>query len=201
MTTDVELARQVAGGSKKAWDDLAASYGGLVRSVVNDYFAALVGTPSKQEVGELTFKVFESLAEDDFRFFRNIPEGASLPPLLAAETVKRVQAYLRSERKSGRFQGISDDSVSAIWSRSDKEEELEQKGLAPDLEEAMEGLEPLEAAVIRLFYFHELEYEDIASLLKINIGSITRTLQNGRSRLSGRLQAKGKKIDDFLYRK
>jgi len=200
MTSDIELVRQVAGGSKKAWDGMVASYGGLVRSVVADFLSSLVGTPSEQEVGEITFNIFESLVSEKFAFFKTFPEKASLPPMLAVYTVKRVQAYLRSERKSGRFQGISDDSVSSIWSRSEKEEEIEKKGLAPDFEEAMSGLDPEEAVVIRLFYFHEMEYEDISSLLRMNIGSITRTLKGGRSRLSKRLSASGHKIDEFLYR-
>ena len=196
---DLELARGAAGGSKKSWDSLVDSYAPLVRGTVADYLGSLVEKPSEKEIGALALDFFKSLSADKFEKLEKYRGESSLGSYLAVLAAFFVHDYVKIEHEKTRFANICTDAGGTLWCRVAKEAAVADRGIEDVLEQALASLHPLEALVVRLFYFHALEYEEISALLHMNMGSVTKTVQTARANLAERLAARGRRIEEFLY--
>lgn len=199
LELDAELARAVSTGDKIAWDRFVTMYGGLVRSVVSDYLGCLIAKPSAADVHAITKSLFKDVAADKFAMLTRFESGSTLDTFLAIAAAHRVQEYIRIEQEKGRYTSLSTDQNNVLWCSNEKETTIKDKGLAAPVEEALASIEPDEAIVFRLFYFHEVEYEDIGAVLHMNIASVTRTLKNARDKVSKKLADAGRSIDEILY--
>ena len=199
LIKDIELARGASNGSKKSWDALVDAYAPLVRGAVADYLRSLVGKPSEKEIGALTIEIFKSLTADGFAKLREYRGEASLGTFIAVLATARVQEYVRQEHEKTRFSNICSDSTGTLWRRSEKEADLAARGMEPPFDEALAALHPLDAVIIRMFYHHSLEYEEISALLRMNMGSVTKAMQTARANLAEQLAARKRRIEEFLY--
>lgn len=196
---DAELAHAAGSGDKIAWDRLVATYGGLVRSVVKDYISCLTTTPTNKEIHSLVKAVFRQIISNDFAMLKRFKRGSTLDTYLATEAARHVQNYMQAEREKGRFGNLAVDSYGMLWCLNDKERAIEAKGLKATVEDALSTLEPDQAVVFRLFYFQGIEYEDIATLLHMNIAMVTRTLKSARDNMAKLLTTAGHRIDEIIY--
>jgi RNA polymerase sigma factor (sigma-70 family) len=91
--------------------------------------------------------------------------------------------YLRTSKLRQDIQVKSDDN-SQVASESFTDTALHKKEITSSLEEAINQLKPIYRTVIRMRYYGELSYEEIARKLNCPIGTVKANLNRAKSMLS-----------------
>jgi RNA polymerase sigma-70 factor (ECF subfamily) len=106
--------------------------------------------------------------------------------ILAVAT--KVVLYRR--RTLGR-EAPAGDAAEALDDAGTQAAALEQRALVRALVKALDGLSPEHRAVLVLREFHELDYEEIARALELELGTVRSRLHRAREELRRRLQGDG----------
>jgi RNA polymerase sigma-70 factor (ECF subfamily) len=154
------------------------------------YVARRVGPDLAQDVAAAAF---EQALRSRARF--DLAQPSARPWLLGIATnllrhhyrseTRRLQAQARLQRPTS-----TPDHAPAVAARVDADR------LAPVLRDALASLSAGERDVLLLHAWADLRYEEIATALRIPVGTVRSRLSRGRARLRERLARSGQSLDD-----
>jgi RNA polymerase sigma-70 factor (ECF subfamily) len=178
--TDAELIRQFRAGQRKAFDQL------VLRHQRKVYAITFRMTSNHDDADDLAQEVFLAAYHAIERFDENQSFIAYLSRIainLSINHLRRKKRWLnitsRRRDETGReIMGAKDTGP---------QQQLEQRELMDRLSSAIQSLPPHQKAVLILKVYHEMSYEDIASALKISIGTVMSRLHRARNKLRTQL--------------
>ncbi len=159
---------------------------GLVLHVVNHSSNARSLRLSNEDREDLCSDVFMELLKDDFAVLRSFRGQSSLATYLTVVARRVVVRKLVRQKASSLPLSMADEAQmgqdSDSISRIDDSEELRQ---------LLEGLDPREADVVKMYHLEGLSYAEISSVTGVPENSIGPTLSRAREKLrSSRLNTR-----------
>ena len=185
---DLALLQGCFSGSPSSWEVFLARYGGRIESACR-WALLQAGLPSgPDEVADAAGEVFASLLAGDCRILRRYRPGTSLGAFLGVVAGRRALDLARRRRPAA-----------APWLPEPSEAEdpaalAEAAELAERLEEALAGLPPRDAEILRLFHLEGLSYPEVAGRMGIPDAQVGVALLRARERLRAAL---GRDFVDF----
>lgn len=182
--SDEELVRECLAGSEQAWNQFYCKYVGLVKNIVRRRLGC------KYDVNDISQSVFASLIsalrtyDDTYslqRFVSTVADRICIHEFRLVTAVKR-----RTELDAYEY---SDEIISETASIEDHElqdEALAKKQLVMILRTGMQFLGERCRELLKLRYYEELSYKEIAALLGGTENSLTVQVRRCLDELKGR---------------
>ena len=172
----------------------AAAFDNLVTRYTNDVFGLLFRiTEDAEEAGDLTQETFLSV----FKAVKNFRGDADLKTWLFRIAINKSRNRFRWWKRRKREKTISldapfGDSDTPIHetlsgSHANPEEKILQREREKVLAKALNGLADIFKEAVVLCDIEGLSYEEIASVLEINIGTVKSRIARGREELRKKL--------------
>ena len=131
----------------------------------------------------------EDLAQETFlRVFRALPGFSTSGPARLSSWILTIATRLALDELAKKDRGAPLADALHVASASRADETLERRTLGAALERAVRGLEPAFAAVFLLREVHELEYDEIARALDLELGTVKSRLARARAALRAALE-------------
>lgn len=154
----------------------------ILSEVYSRYAHLIMGTCMKylknvQDAEDVTMSLFEKL-----------------PNKLVSHNIQNLNGWLYMVSKNEclmklRKKGIPSSDVPIELTKSDEETYDELKELSLQiLEQEIENLKPIQRDCIKLFYLESKSYNEITSLLKLDIKKVKSAIQNGKRNLQIKLE-------------
>lgn len=176
---DEELMRRLAAGRPEALQPLHARYAPIVFGIA---VRPLGRAAAEEVVQEVFLAVWRKAASFD-------PARGSLRGWLLRIARNHVLNEIRSRSRRPHTEGSADSDDLAVDPAPGPSEALWQSHRRVVLLEAIEALPARQAQALRLAYFEELTHEQVASLLRLPLGTAKSRIQAGlrslRTRLAG----------------
>lgn len=184
MLADAELARRCGSGDDEAWKLLVDKYKKRV------WYVAFQFTGRADEADELTQEIFLHL----LRALATFDRAGSFPAWI--QRVARNYAIDHYRRRRRERSLVSDgeaydDAVRVVPDRTettDPHRTLEKKDLALWLRAAIDRLPVELAQAVILRDLQEMSYEEMATELKVPLGTVKSRINRGRIELARRLK-------------
>lgn len=154
-------------GNRPAWERFLKEFGPVIVRA-----ARAVG--ERLDADDISQKVLTSLTENNYRLLRSFEGRSTLSTWLIGITRRQALMQLREDRRRTARAKAAGRSLL---------DDLEQTDARASLEAAMAGLAPRERLLIALYYYEELSYEEIGSVLGVSANSVSPMLQRMRERL------------------
>ena len=172
----------------------AAAFDNLVTRYTNDVFGLLFRiTEDAEEAGDLTQETFLSV----FKAVRNFRGEADLKTWLFRIAINKSRNRFRWWKRRKREETISLDAPfgdgdtpiheTLSGSQANPEEKILQRERQKALTKALNGLADIFREAVVLCDIEGLSYEEIASVLEINIGTVKSRIARGREELRKKL--------------
>ncbi|HXV80034.1 MAG TPA: sigma-70 family RNA polymerase sigma factor [Candidatus Binatia bacterium] len=167
-----------------AWNDFIRQYSGLIYHTIKKTLSIHRSDTSKHLIDDLFQDIFLSLVKDDFAELRRFrgDNGCTLASWLRMIAARRTIDHLRKSKIPAGLleEPLEHDPAEALECASDDEQ-------SQLLAKAVEDLPPQEKILIDLFFREGLSAKDVASILRLSIGSVytqkSRILAKLRERL------------------
>jgi RNA polymerase sigma-70 factor (ECF subfamily) len=147
---------------------------------------ALVG----RMLGRGRSSLVEDLAQETFlRVFRALPAFSPDGPARLSTWILTIAARLvLDELARRRPQPLADEADEAPSAAGNALAEIESRALGRAIERAVAALPPDFRAVFLLREYHDLDYDEIARALEIDLGTVKSRLSRARAQLRAALQ-------------
>jgi RNA polymerase sigma factor (sigma-70 family) len=169
---DYALVKQCIAGSEEAWQAFYAKYIGLMRNVVRKYSG--LSQEDSQDIVQSAFLALTSALNGYdpknslAHFICVITERALIDELRRAKAAKR-----RAETQAIEHCDNSDETALDIASTIEPQDsQLEKAELAEKLKVALDGMDDKCRELIRLRYYKELSFAEIAAILGTNENTV-----------------------------
>jgi RNA polymerase sigma-70 factor (ECF subfamily) len=130
----------------------------------------------------------EDLAQETFlRVFRALPGFSPAGPARLSSWILTIATRLAIDELQREPRATSLDEAVQLPSGARADEQLERRSLGQALERAVQSLEPPFQAVFLLRELHELDYDEIARALDIDLGTVKSRLSRARATLRAAL--------------
>jgi RNA polymerase sigma-70 factor, ECF subfamily len=162
----------------------ARAFRALVETYQRRVFA-LVG----RMLGRGRSSLVEDLAQETFlRVFRALPAFTPDGPARLSTWILTIAARLALDELARRRPAPSDELSAEPSASPSALAEVEARALGRAIERAVAALPPEFRAVFLLREYHDLDYEEIARALEIDLGTVKSRLSRARSLLRAALQ-------------
>jgi RNA polymerase sigma-70 factor, ECF subfamily len=199
---DRRLVALCAAGDEASWDCFLDEYGALIYRIIGNY------QRKQQEVRELFIYVIENLWSGGARRLRAWEGRSRFSTYLAAVTARLCIDYFRGRlhRERARYEPLDEDEPSLVsragigrGGRAGAPRPVVQRECGEILMNCVGRLAEDERDIVTLFYWQGRRYAEIASLMKIPVGSVGKRLLSARGRIHRMLVRSGiKNIADLL---
>jgi RNA polymerase sigma-70 factor (ECF subfamily) len=162
-----ELVQALLRKDPAAWEKLVKEYMNVVYGTVRRTVSMYGAKWADSDVDDLSLSVFENLVKDDFRALSRLREPYDIKSWLIVSARRKTIDHLRAKRMP-----LAPIVEEAAVSKPPTEH-LPAKEI---VEEALKQLNDREAMIVRLVFFHDKKYKDVAQIMGINMNSIGPTL-------------------------
>lgn len=170
--TDEELVGDIQRGNILAFEEIVRRY---QRRLLRFTARIVVRHEQAQDVVQDTFfKLYQTIDRVD------IDQKFSLYLFQIAKNT--AISLLRAQNRE-----ISLETIAELWEDEDLVERLLQHDNAQKVHHAIAGLELKYQNVIRLYYFEELSYEEVAKKLKLPLNTVRTHLKRAKAELKTKL--------------
>ncbi len=174
--TERDLLAECKNGDREAMRTLFVENQRRVFSVALNYFGG-----NETVAGDITQQVFLRLLTQ----IGNFRGEAEFTTWLYRIT---VNACIDESRKTRRFTGLAGlFGFAEPRTKRDQEERLFSREIATEVQKAVSTLKPKFRVPILLKYVEGLSYQEIASVLKCSVGTVSSRLNRGHKMLAGKL--------------
>jgi RNA polymerase sigma-70 factor (ECF subfamily) len=180
---DAAVVRSLLAGEPGAWDYFVECYAGLVQAAVRRVLLGRGVRPDASDVDDVAENVFVMLLEKDQALLKRFDARFKLAAYLAVIARTSAHRWLRKKK-------LTVDLPDDVWgdgipemSRLTNSEQVTQREVTGAVREVMSGLSEREQAVLRLFYYEDRDYTEIAATLGISVNSVGAALSRARARL------------------
>ena len=186
---DARLVEGLLCGEPGAWDLFVERYSGLVAGTARRILAGRGRVPAASDVDDVTENVFVMLLERDGRLLRKYDPAHSLAAYVAVLTRTAVHRWLRRQKAKV-------DLPSSMWEGGIPEEALTasdqtaQTELREVVQTELNSLSSKEQRILRMFYYEERDYQEIAGALGVSINSVGAALSRARTKLGKALRGR-----------
>jgi len=183
---DLELIGRCVASRPHAWGEFVDRFGPSILALARRYLRLHGRFPDQAELEDVVQEVFLALTRKNFKLLRNYDPTFTVKTYLGIITRTQVHRILRKQRPATAGLEALEQApapggeVPAAAARS---EELEL------LARAIERLPPKDAAILRLRFLRELDYQAIAEAMKIPEPSVGQTLFRAKKRLLEKLRS------------
>lgn len=180
---DARIVRSLLAGEAGAWEYFVECYAGLVHATVRRVLSVRGARPDPADVDDLAENVFVMLLEKDQELLRRYDPRFKLAAYLAV--IARTAAHRWLRRKK-----LTVDLPDDVWGdgvaeadRLTNSEAATQREVTGAVRDTLAGLSEREQTVLRLFYYEDKDYQEIAAALGISVNSVGAALSRARARL------------------
>lgn len=159
----------------RAWEDFVDRFLGLITHVVKHTTQSSSEKFSSQDFGDFCNEIFLSILENDYAVLRHFRGESSLATYLTV-VARRRMVKLLNERMD---QAVLTDDYEVM----DEDDALRYLYDRDEVENLLKELPAIEAAVVKLFYLEQKQYNQISSELKIPENSIGPILHRAKQRM------------------
>lgn len=181
--TDRALVAACVEEAAGAWDRLVSRYASLILAVARRTLRGRGARPSDEDLEDIVENAFWALIRDDYRVLRGYDPQYALSTYLGV--IARTYAIRFVRRK--RHPQTSLDGFELPDLSSDPVAEVSREEMRRAVRDTLCELAPRDEAVLRLFYFSNLDYRGIARELGCSPNSVGAALHRARTRLKRRL--------------
>jgi RNA polymerase sigma-70 factor, ECF subfamily len=141
--------------------------------------------------------LIEDLFQETFLgVYRALPRFSGQGPARLSTWILAIATRVALYRRRGlRRQVASGKEVGERGDEGAQARGIERQTMVPALVRALADLSPDHRAIFVLREFHELDYEEIARALQIEVGTVRSRLHRARESLRGALEAKTEKTE------
>ncbi|MFC0132268.1 RNA polymerase subunit sigma-70 [Massilia eurypsychrophila] len=181
---DTELLRKMRAGEASAFESLYLRHQGPL------FRFALLRSGSADTAADVVQEVFMGLLTASFTFdptrgvLQNFLFGVARNLVMKHELTRRRLAALPSADDDG-----DDDAVEIASEAAEPLARMLGAELADDVRRALSMLAPHCRDVVILYEMHDLSYQEIADICRLDIGTVRSRLSRGRAALAKRLAA------------
>lgn len=168
----------------RAWEDFVDRFMGLVLHVIQHTAAARSVKLSVEDRDDLCAEIFLQVVKDDcalLRHFRGQSSLATYLTVVARRIAVRKLLQQRGAAKLGDGAGQGAGQV-AVEPAPPVEQRLSN---SEEVQRLLEGLEPTEAQIIRLYHLEGNSYQEISRAIGVPENSIGPILSRARSKMRG----------------
>lgn len=162
-------------------------YSGFVAAVVRRLLRTHLGDASASDVDDITENVFFALYERDARLLRNYDPNHKLSTYLGVIARTQVHRFLRS-RKPVAYLGEEAGQMLEDGGRAPVGDGLVRGEARDAVRTALSALSEREQVVLRMFYYEDANYQQIAAALGLKVNSVGALLSRARGRLQKELE-------------
>jgi RNA polymerase sigma-70 factor (ECF subfamily) len=160
---DRELVRSCLAGDPAAWQRLDREYRPLLASAASEGLRRAGAIFQPADVDEIVQTVLESLCLDSGRRLASFRGLCRLSTWLSVLAIRAALNYARGRRRAEARQLRAVTRERFVGSRA-------------ELDEALQGLPPIQRAALRLYFFEGMSRQEIAELLGMSPNSISSLL-------------------------
>lgn len=179
---DLSLVIRCLRGQPAAWQVFIERTGSAVTEAARYTLRRVLGRAHPEDVENVVQSVFAGLCDRNFHRLRLYEGRATLKTWVIALTTRFTLNYIRSEKRKGSLKFASLNELPIEQSQLEK-----QPPFSSDDREAlywgMEQLPPRERLLLKLCFFDELTYREIADLLKMPVNSVSPMLVRAKENL------------------
>ncbi len=166
----------------RAWEHFVDRFMGLVVHVVNHAATARGIRLTADDRDDLCAEVFLRLVQDDFAVLRHFRGQSSLATYLTV-VARRIVVRSMFDRKPT-MPPPEKVSVSSAYSAAVAKPHAEQRlDNQEHVQRLLEGLDPRDARVVRMFHLEGMSYEEISGATGLAENSIGPVLSRARDRM------------------
>jgi RNA polymerase sigma-70 factor (ECF subfamily) len=182
---DTELLRQMRAGEASAFESLYLRHQGPL------FRFAMLRSGSADTAADVVQEVFMGLLTASFTFdpnrgvLQNFLFGVARNLVMKHELPRRRLATLPAADDDG----DDDDAVEIACEAAEPLARILGTELADDVRRALSLLAPHYRDVVILYEMHDLSYQEIADICRLDIGTVRSRLSRGRAALAKRLAA------------
>lgn len=166
-----------------AWARLVERYTPLIAAVARRTLRGRALRPSDQDIEDICENAFLAILKDDYKLLRAYDDRFALSTYLGVVARTHAGRYVR--RKRHPTCGL--DAVELCATASDPALEVEARDQRRAVRDTLEELSERDRHILRLFYFSNRDYQQIAAELGVSPNSVGAALHRARSRLKQRL--------------
>jgi RNA polymerase sigma-70 factor, ECF subfamily len=189
---DQALVDSLLTSEEDSWERFVDRFSGFVATVVRRLLTAHASGSSNYDVEDVTENVFLALMEKDFYLLRRYDSNHKLATYLGVIARTQSHRWLRS-RKPVASLGEEAGAMLADPKTIKTDDRMVKFEARDAVRRAMEGLSDREQEVLKLFYYENANYQDIATRLKLKVNSVGALLTRARAHLQEEL----KRVSDF----
>ena len=176
MENEAGLLKRIAEGERELFGELVLKHQDFIFNVVSKYVRF------EEEARDLTQEVFLK-AYENIEKFRGEAKVSSWLYRIAYNLSMNW-----SERKAGRETQLDDEFAETLAAPPDIADELyDREVILARITEVLEGLPDKYRIVIKMYYFDERSYQEIADALNIPINTVKIQLLRAKERIRKRL--------------
>lgn len=180
---DDDLVRRCVAGDPDAWEELVLGQTGRIEQTVRRYLASIGFALAPADIEEIVQIVFLALVANDKHLLRMYNPQYRLGTYITVIAQSQCQKYLRKRKPVERMfetSAVTGDDPSAAGA--------EVRELAARIEEVVKRLSSRDAIIVRLIYFDDRSYREIADFLRIAPGSISQIISRAKHRFIRELE-------------
>ncbi len=178
-----ELIARCASGDDESWARFCQEYLELVRRAVCRKLATLGADASLwSDADDICNNVFERLLANNCRALRRVRNPKSIDAWLVAVAQNQTVDFIRQHASRERLQAAVSREPVARYGASVAEEAVRGEQNAT-LQEGLSSMAPQDRLVLELYFLHGQKYAEIASMLGLNINTLSARLRRAKDKL------------------
>lgn len=178
-----QLISRCAAGDDQSWAQFCQEYLELVRRAVCHKLAALGADASLwSDVDDICNNVFERLLANNCRALTRIRNPKSIDAWLVAVAQNQTVDFIRQHVSRERLQAAVTREPVAQYGATVADEAVRGEQNAA-LQERLASMAPQDRLVLELYFIHGQKYAEIASMLGLNINTLSARLRRAKEKL------------------
>lgn len=196
MIEEKKLLQRCIRGDPAAWDDFIHRYGRLIYYVAQETIRRHGLSATQADLDDVYGDVMMSLLHKNHALLRRFDPQYSFVNWLGMITKARCIDYYR---KKGHFplasSRMDEDSDEAPQVKDEKmavpQEQMDRNETIQLLNEVLASMPARDRIIIKLFFFEEKKYREIAKMLKMSVGVVASNIFRAKAKLMKKLEDAG----------
>ena len=178
---DLKLLQRCLNRKPHAWEDFVDRFLGLAVHVIRHTAKSRSIRVNPQDEEDLAAEFFLAVVNDDFAVLRRFRGDSSLATYLTVVARRIVvRELLKRKTASGLKDSAERQEEAAVAALEQPEERIDNR---EEVERLIQGLNRVEADIVRLYHLEGKSYQEISSTVGMPENSIGPTLSRARAKM------------------